>query len=517
MAEINKIHIGNEKISSRQSKQLMLEMNYIMPDNKPRINSIVHTSVEPVISATSLVGDTVNFTISADCMLMYNALSVSEEEEHLYTTACEFSKTFKEAIAFDDEDDGLIAENRSYIIGIHTDNVETVLISDRKAVVKAYITVSAVSKQTVGTDVAESFDDKGVVCRKCRIDSMRSVGVMRAQSFVKEDVVLDQSLPAVDVIIHKNASVNVDNQRIADSKAIFYGTVHVDAVYSNTESVPHFYSSGFDINFNQACEIPDVSENAVLNITPVVTELSIDAKENGVLSIETLVSFDVEVYDYFAYDIVQDAFLPGMSLELQTETVSGGDTFVLTNNVGICSEKIQVPNVDADTVLYSSVVQKECNSYIEGKNIYFEGIYGIESIYVPKSDANVVKTAVAEIPYSYMFEAQACEGEVIDCSVAVKSVTSLLNDYGEIVLKWVASANAAVMEKSEYSVITSAQAKPLAKAPGKAFYYHFVGSNEKVWDIAKHFRVSPEEICKMNNVENEEDIEGLKGVVVIKK
>ena len=86
MAEINKIHIGNERISSRQSKQLMLEMNYIMPDNKPRINSIVQTSVRPVISATSLVGDTVNFNISADCMLLYNALSVSEEEEHLYTT-----------------------------------------------------------------------------------------------------------------------------------------------------------------------------------------------------------------------------------------------------------------------------------------------------------------------------------------------------------------------------------------------------------------------------------------------
>lgn len=518
MAEINKIHIGNERISSRQSKQLMLEMNYIMPDNKPRINSIVQTSVRPVISATSLVGDTVNFNISADCMLLYNALSVSEEEEHLYTTSCEFSKTFKETIIFDSEDEeSSIAENKSYLVGVHTDNVETVLISDRKAVVKAYITVSAISKQTVGCDVIESFDDKSIVCKKAQIDNMRSVGVMRVQSFVKEDVTLDSALPQVDVILHKDAAVSIDNQRISDSKAIFYGSVHVDTVYSNIESVPHFYSTGFDINFNQACEIPDVSQSAVLNIVPVVAELSVDAKENGILSIEALVSFDVEVYDYFVYDITQDAFLPGMSLELKTENVRGSDTFVLSNNVGVCSEKLSVPNADVEAVLYSSVKQKECNSYIEGKNIYFEGIYSIESVYVPKSDGNVLRVASAEVPYSYMFEARATNGNVIDCSVNIKSVTSQLNDYGEIVLKWVAAANASVMEESTYSVITSAQAKPIEAPEEKALYYHFIGENEKIWDIAKHFGVSPENLCKMNGIENADDISGLKGVVVIKR
>lgn len=516
MAEINKIHIGNEKISSRQSKQLMLEMNYIMPDNKPRINSIVNTSVKPVISASSLAGDTVNFNISADCTILYNALAVSEEEEHLYTTSCEFSKTFKESLMFDSDDGDAIAESKSYLINVHTDNIETVLISDRKVVVKAYITVDTVLKQTVGMDVVESFEDRSIVSKKGHIDNMRSVGIMRVQSFVKEDVTIDSSYPSVDVILNKDASVSVDSQRIADSKAIFYGTAHVDVVYSNMDNAKHFYSSGFDINFNQACEIPDVSENATLNITPCVTELSVDAKENGILSIESLISFEVEVFDYFTYDITQDAFLPGMALELNTETPHSNDTFVLTNNVGICSDKLSVANGDVETVLFSSVRPKECNSYVEGKNIYFDGIYSIESMYVPKSDANIVKVAVTEVPYNYMFEAQSPKGEVIDCGVQVKSVTSQVNDYGEIVLKWVALANATVMEQSVYSVITSAQAKPLETPDAKAVYYHFIGKNEKVWDIAKHFRVSPEVLCKMNGITSDDDISALKGVVVIK-
>lgn len=516
MAEINKIHIGNEKISSRQSKQLMLEMNYIMPDNKPRISSIVATSVKPVISATSIVGDTVSFSISADCMLMYNALAVSEAEEHLYTTACEFSKTFKEAIEFECEAVASGSQNRAYTVDIHTDNVETVLISDRKAVVKAYVTVNALLKETTEIEAVESFDDKSIICKATKVDNVRSVGIMRVQSFVREDVTLDSSMPAVDVIIHKAAAINIDNQRISDSKAVFYGTVHIDAVYSNTDSTPHFYSAGFDLNFNQACEIPDVSDSASLNIIPTVTELSIDAKENGVLSVEVLASFDVEVYDYFTYNVAQDAFLPGMLLELSTEAVNGNDSFVLTNNVGVCAEKISV-NDEAEAVLYSTVTQKECNAYIEGKNIYFDGIYGIEAMYVPKSDKNIIKTVSSQVPYSYMFEAGACSGEVISCDIAIKSIAAQLNDYGEIALKWVASANAVVMEASQYSVITAVQAKPQEKTAEKAIYYHFTQEHEKAWDIAKSFGVPPAELCAMNGVASEEELGSLKGVIIIKK
>lgn len=261
MSEINKIHIGNEKISSRESKQMLLEMNYIMPDNKPRINSIVDTKFKPVISSSSISDDELSFNVSADCVILYNTLSVSEEEEHIYTTACEFSKAFKENIIFDRNDgDDFTADSRSYIINVDTDNVETMLISDRKVVVKAYVTVTAVLKEIIGKEVAESFDNDKIIVKKSHIDNMRSLGIMRVQSFVKEDVQLADGLPQVDVIIQKNASVQLDNKKISDGKAVFYGTVHVDIACSNLESSPHFYNAGYDINFNQMCEIPDCSE-----------------------------------------------------------------------------------------------------------------------------------------------------------------------------------------------------------------------------------------------------------------
>lgn len=83
-------------------------------------------------------------------------------------------------------------------------------------------------------------------------------------------------------------------------------------------------------------------------------------------------------------------------------------------------------------------------------------------------------------------------------------------------LQRVASANAVVMGDFDYDAITSVFARPLEKSAEKAIYYHFLDENEKLWDVAKAFSVSPEEICKMNGFENESDILGVKGLVVIK-
>ncbi len=515
MAQVNKIHISTEKALAEQSKHLMLEMNYIMPDNKPRINSIVQTSVTPVISSSSLSGDSLEFSINADCNIIYNALAVSEADEHLYSTACSFTKSFKEIIVFNDNADELHA-SQSYTVDIACNNVETVLISDRKVIVKAYITVNTAMKVTDETEVIGSFDDTSIITRSENAESLRSVGIMRVQSFIKEDIKLYDELPAVDVIIKKNASISIDSKRISDSKAIFYGVMHGDIVFSNMQSDPQFYAHSFDLNFNQATEIPDVSENALLNIKSQVTELSVDPKENGILSVEALLSFEVEVFDFFSVSTVRDAFLPGMEFELKRENISGINTFILSNNIGVCSEKMSIPEGDIASVLYSSVTVNECNSYIEGKNIYFDGIYKITSLYIPKSDPNVLRTVTADVPYNYMFECGQIKGEVLFCLISTKSITSQLNEFGDITVKWVATADALIKEDYELDLVSFASATPLEKEEENAIYYHYVLPEESAWDIAKQFKVRPEDLCRMNNVDSESDLCKMHGVIVIK-
>lgn len=513
MAQINKIHVTNEAIASVQTKQLLLEMNYIIPDNKPRINSVVDVTVVPVITNSVLNGSEIDFGISASNDVVYNALSVSEEEEYLFSTACSFTKSFRESISLDDVGQG---EQSIYLISAQCDNAEVSVISDRKLMIKARVTVTAAVKDSKELEAVENFEDENMICKITQVSEKKSIAKVRAQTFVKEDIDTQGRLPAMDTILAKNATVRIENSRISDGKVIFYGTLDVDVLCSGLEGDPKFFSSSFDLDFNHSVDILEASDNAHPVIIPSVTELITDVKESGVVGVEALLSFDVEVFDQCECTLAEDAFMPGMDIVLKKEEIKDSCTEIEQFDIGICSEKISIENADICEVLFVQVQPSVCTAYIGGGNIYFDGMYTIKAYYIPKSDKNTIRAACAESTFSYTFETESTDYAVVSSWISVKNSSASMNDYGEIIVKWTGEAVAVTVGSCERCVITDATVEPSAAQEEKAIYYHFVEPGETAWDVAKQFKISPEKLCAMNQVSSDEELMSLKGIVVLK-
>lgn len=513
MADINSVNMESHRALDIQQRNLVFEINYVLPDNKPRIVSVEDSFAVLGISDVAVSGEIAEFNISAQVELIYNALAVSEEEEHLFGTACKFSKAFKET----SDIERLSSEDyvNAYSLNITVDKVETMLISDRKVNVKIYATLNSKANMCYRVDCAESFDDLDIVCKNKNVFGTKSMGLKRVQSYINEDVELDQTLPEIDNILCKNVSVQIENKKVTDGKIIFYGTAHVDIAFSAKSDNGNFFATGFDINFNQACEFEKLSESAQNNITYSVSDVGLDVKSNGIITVEMIISFDVEAFDCYEYTIMEDAFLPGANTEVNKCNLSFENNTIVTENVGICSDKLYVENGDIDKILISFAEVKDCNAYIKDKNIYFDGIYSVKAVYVPQSDPNTVKIAEAQVPFVYMSQSQI-EG---DCSVTggvcIKSVTAQKNDYGEIVVKWVADISAVVTEVTEDQVVQSLNITEIQTLSERNIYYHFIGENETVWDVAKRFGVPPMQICELNNIKQDDNISQLKGVVVM--
>ena len=515
MAQVNKIRVANEKIAAVQTKQLVLEMNYIIPDNKPRINSVVDVSVVPTVTGSSLGGAGLEFGISAGCNVVYNALSVSEEEETLFSTACSFTKSFREGMTFEEGDPA--AAQSVYLLSAQCDNAEVTVISDRKLIVKARVTVTAAVKETKELEAVESFEEEGMICRTTLVSESKSIAKVRAQTFVKEDIDTQGRLPAIETILAKNAAIRIENSRIADGKVIFYGSVNVDLLFSGQEGDPKFFASSFELDFNQSIEVLEASDDARPVIGPCVTELMADVKESGVVGVEALLSFDVEVYDQSECTLTEDAFMPGMDIVLKKEQMKDSLTRLCQYDIGVCSEKLLTEDGDVHEVLFVQVQPNVCTAYVGGGSIYFDGMYAVKAFYIPKSDKNVIRTVSAELPFSYSFENNCEEAAVVSSWIAVKSAAASLNDYGEIIVKWTGDAAAVILQNRERCFITSAEILPAQAPEEKAIYYHFVTPGESLWDVAKQFKVAPEQLCAMNQAENEAELMSLKGLVVIKQ
>ncbi len=515
MSDINYAKIKSYKDTIKQVRKTVLEMNYVLPDNKPRIVSIEKTACSLNVSDITSGGDIAEYTITANAELIYNALAVSEDEEHIFSTACFASKSFKESEDIDTESGE--DEVHRITVDVTVDHVETLLISERKVNIKIYAAVEICTQLCAVEECAESFDDDRIVCNRKHISGRNSLGIFRVQSNISEDVELDRSLPQIENILMKSAHIQLENKKITDGKVIFYGVVHGDIVCCAEGEGDKFFATGFDVNFNQACNIPGITENASVNIKPKVQYMSLDIKDNNILGVEMTLCFEIEAFDVCEYTLICDAYLPGYITSVQCGKVGICLGDAVSENIGICSDKVSIPDGDADSVLSCSVDAGSCNTYIKEGKVYFDGIYTISVLYVPKSDHNVIRTASTTAPYGYMAESSCPECDNARGRISTKGATAQINDYGEIAVKWVATASAEVECVRYIDALHSITVGEADSGNSRCMYYHYVSENECLWDIAKRFGVTPDELCSVNGFEGNELPDGIGGVVVVKK
>ena len=512
MEDVNVIQIKSHKAPINVCERLVLEMSYVLPDNRPRITSIEQLAVELSASGIEATSDMISLDISANAQMTYNALAVSEEEEHYFTTASRFSKQFKEILDINTSGEALTVD--ACWVEVKAANVDAVLISDRKVNVKINAVVTALMRTSSTADCIESFNDSAIVKLQRIHNGKKLLDSARAQSYIKEDVAISDGTPEIENVLMTNATVQIDNKRVLDGKLIFYGTVHIDALCSASTGDERFFNTGFDVNFNQACEINGLNDDSVSVINSSVSDVTLDVKSGGVVGVELLVSFDVESFGDYEQSIIEDAFVPGGRLDIDHTLLCIEDTSFISDGIGICSDKINVSGGDVDKVVMCRVNVKECSSHVGTTGICFDGIYSLNATYTLRSDPHCLVTKTTQTPFSYMIGSSCDDSSTVHGGVNTKGVTAHVNDYGEIQIKWVAEAWALVTQTKNVNVISNAKRSELDDVGKSCIYYHYITENETLWDIAKRFSVIPDDICIANGISKDCDLSILKGVVI---
>lgn len=512
MEDVNVIQIRSHKAPINVCERLVLEMSYVLPDNRPRITSIEQLSVELSASGIEATSDMISLDISANAQMTYNALAVSEEEEHYFTTASRFSKQFKEILDINTSGEPLDVD--ACRVEVKAANVETVLISDRKVNVKINAVVTALMRTSKAQDCIGSFNDSSIVKLQQVYSGKKLLGSARAQSYIKEDVTLSDGTPEIETVLMTNATAQIDNKRVLDGKLIFYGTVHIDALCSASAGDERFFSTGFDVNFNQACEINGLNDDSISVIDSSISDVTLDVKSGGVIGAELLVSFDVEAFSDYEQSIIEDAFIPGAKLDIDSTQLCLEDTSFISDNIGVCSDKIAVSGDDVGKVVMCRVNVKECSLNVNASGVCFDGIYSLSATYTLRSDPHCLITKTTQTPFSYMIGSSCDDSAIVSGGVNTKGVTAQVNDYGEIQIKWVADAWALVTRTESVNVIANAEKLDSDDGSKSCIYYHYIAENETMWEIAKRFSVTPDDICTANGISKDCDLSVLKGIVI---
>lgn len=348
------------------------------------------------------------------------------------------------------------------------------------------------------------------------------VGIEKTESVIRDTISI--SSEEVSAIINITPKVKVKESRIADNKVIIGGVLEVSPL-ACTHDGEVVELDKVDIDFTQFIEVPGAFDGMREETLLSIGDFNYNFRENSegnsaMLEIECTVCCKVKVTDDVTREVLQDAYSPQKIVKFEHRLInlnkalcSKSENFTVREALSIGNEDVQVK----DIVSICPSISIE-NAYVEGNKSIVQGIIKIVVLFVPVEGEKMIYRLSGEIPFENdMAIDNLSDTSSIFNTVSIDKVEADLNrDEIDLVVK-VKRFTEAIDKKSESFIIKGEDQGEydLSTAPSIIVYICKEGDN--LWDIAKKYNTTEEEIADVNEIRVDEQIKPGKCLILQKK
>ncbi len=387
-----------------------------------------------------------------------------------------------------------------------------------------YINCRAVSGRKVDIHGAASINLK-LFCRKCKtvisdiddacIEARRAtapatspMGYAEKYVIIEEEIALSDGTLPVEKIIRYDAYPTVTDCKIISDKVMNKGEMAVTITYCNENSASPQVVKTL-IPFSQIVDIQGVTENCQCETKTILSFLDVKPKINAAgecksFMLNAKLLLCSQAYCEDAVPIIYDAF----SRRFEADIIKDKVTFTkICDNIKErfhFKENITLNDAISTVLDLWCDVQSVKAKFADGKMTVC-GVLIVSIVGVAENGETIFCEKPLDFEYDHSLnsvtEALECQPEisVISCGYTINSPTTLE-------IRADLALNAAVLEKQGIELITDLKLNEQKLKPKRgncALTVYFVSGQECVWDIARIYNASVDEILKINNIQGE--------------
>lgn len=503
------------KIDSRMDfgkYQTFIESEVVVPDVKSDVYEIVDTQGYIALSKI----DISDGKLVCRGSFNYNVMYIADDKSTLSNVCGRID--INEVIEKD-----TIVQDMEHMLYPEVEHVDCTIMNERKIRVGALINIKGSLFEKQRLDIVKDVSEVECIQKhRKEIVYQDIVGIEKTESVIRDTIAI--SSEEVSAIINVAPIVKVKESRIADNKVIIGGVLSISPL-ACTYDGDIVELDKVNMDFTQFIEVPGafdgMKEETILSIGDFNYNFKQNAESNTcMLEIECTVCCKVKVTDEVTREVLQDAYSPQKIvkfdhrlIDLNKELCTMTENFTIRETLNNDYDNVEIK--DIVSVCPSISIE---NAYIEGNKSIIQGIIKAVVLFVPVEGEKMIYKISEEIPFENDINIEnltdACS---IFNTVCIDRVEADLNrDQIDIVIK-VKRFTEAVDKKSESFIIKGEDQGEydLSKAPSIIVYICKEGDN--LWDIAKKYNTTEEEISQVNEIKVDEPIKPGKCLILQKK
>ncbi len=480
-----------------ETTEQAVDIDFTLPDYCPDISKIFKCQTIPRISSKGINGKTVTVDGTVLLTLLY-----TDKDGNL--CSYEYQYPFSKNIEMPKEHSGV-----NICCKVHTEYINCRAVTGRKVDIHGAVGIYVKVFRRKSTEVVSDIDDPTIELNKGIAPATVPMGYAEKYILVEEELSISQGQPTIRNLIRSDVKACIKETKIINDKAVVKGEMTVCILYcpdggGNPQTVKTVlpFSQIVDIDgVNDKCNCETKCEVAFFEVKPRVNS----SGETKMFSVTAKILLTCTATCKNEVPVIYDAFSRKFSSEISKNKVCFEKIICNISETYHCKKSVELE------MPIESVLDLWCNvnnivAKFEDENMIISGILIASIIASSESNNSFYCEKTVEFEYKYPvninIDLAQCEPEV-----EILSNGFTLTSPENLELRVDLGINAAIYEKNEVSLISDFsvdESTPAKRKSKGAMIIYFPDSGDRVWDIARNYGASVEEIMRINELESDE-------------
>ena len=492
VVETIKESLSVNKLVWAKSEVILVEGDMIVPDSKPDILNTICTSGVVCIYKKEVLEGKVRVDGNINTYIMYMAEDENDKVRGLLTTL-DFSENVQIANA---------KEEMYCKVSSKLKSIEAKVINGRKVGIKAAIEleVKVYSNETIA--IVNSIPEaKGIQTLQENLTVNSLVGTGENKIFAKDTININNEDNLAEILKANVCIVNKD-VKISYNKILTKADAELKIMYLTEDN--RIGTITANVPIVGFIDITDVTEENICDVDYEIRNIVL--KPNSVEEHSIYVEIEVGVmaicYEEKDISLIQDLYSPVENLEFnQRKITTMRERRTIKDTLPI-REKVSLEGMGDKSIIDVDIIPRIEKEHKKESKIIYEG--ELELNFILSNNELQVDTRTAKIPFDYSIEIKENGEDMETCmEIQVLNQDFIVQDGGFVTCNIDLGMNLDSYRTSNLNVIDEIQANGEREEEDYSIIMYIVKKGDSLWNIAKAFGSTVEDIARTNGIEDE--------------